>query len=65
MLILLVSLIVIGFGGVIGWAILSVILELRKEGIKITDFGLVRWIGYALGYILLLLAILGAFICSG
>ena len=65
MFILLASLSVIGFGGVIGWATIYVILELRKDGIKITEFSIVRYFGYAIGYILLLLAILGMFICAG
>ena len=65
MFILFVSLCVIGFGGVIGWGVIYVILELRKDGIKITEGPIIRYFGYAIGYILILLAILGIFICAG
>ena len=64
-IILFLVLFFIGLGGIIGVAIIYVIRELRKDGIKITEGPLVRFFGYVIGFILIILAILGMFICYG
>lgn len=51
--------------GIIGWAVIYVILNLRKEGIKITEGPLFRYACWGVGFILIILVLLFGFVCMG
>lgn len=55
----------VGFGVIIGWAVIYVILQLRKEGIKITEGPLFRYSCWVVGFILIILVLFFGFVFMG